>query len=59
MASTREHADKAIDALLTTHGRKYPTAADTLREDHEVVLAFYHFPDAHWQSLPPPDRFNL
>jgi transposase-like protein len=51
MASTRNEAEAAFDAFLTTYADKYPKAAETLSKDRQALLAFYDFPGAHWQSI--------
>jgi putative transposase len=51
MASTREHAGQAFEAVLTTYTSKYPKAAEGLAKDRTAVLAFYDFPAEHWHHI--------
>lgn len=51
MAATRTDAVKAFDLFLETYTAKYPKAADCLRKDRDVLLAFYDFPAEHWGHL--------
>jgi transposase-like protein len=51
MAATRADAESAFDAFVTAYSDKYPKAVDCLQKDRQALLAFYDFPDAHWQSI--------
>ena len=51
MAATRADAVKAFDLFLETYSAKYPKAAECLRKDRDVLLAFYDFPAEHWGHL--------
>jgi putative transposase len=51
LSDTREHAQEAFDLFLRTYQAKYPKAAERLRKDREVLLAFYDFPAEHWIHL--------
>ena len=51
MAATRADAVKAFDLFLDTYSAKYPKAAECLRKDRDVLLAFYDFPAEHWGHL--------
>ena len=50
-ADTQASANKAFECFLVTYESKYPKAADCLARDRDALLAFYHFPAAHWQRL--------
>jgi transposase-like protein len=51
MAATRADAERAFDLFLETYTAKYPKAAECLRKDRTVLLAFYDFPAEHWGHL--------
>ena len=51
MAETREEADKAFDHFLEKYSAKYPEACECLKQDRDVLLAFYDFPAEHWKHL--------
>ena len=51
MAAMRSDAVKAFDLFLETYSSKYPKAAECLRKDRDVLLAFYDFPAEHWGHL--------
>jgi len=51
MAETREAAHKAFDLFVSKYGAKYPKAVASLKEDRDVLLAFYDFPAEHWIHL--------
>lgn len=50
-ADTRAHAGEAFDLFLATYEAKYPQAAECLRKDRDVLLAYYDFPAEHWIHL--------
>ena len=50
-ADTRAHAGAAFDLFLATYEAKYPQAAECLRKDRDVLLAYYDFPAEHWIHL--------
>ncbi len=50
-AQTQADAEKAFDLFIKTYEPKYPKAAICLQKDHEELMAFYHFPAQHWQSI--------
>ncbi len=50
-AETQADAQKAFDLFIKTYEPKYPKAAICLQKDHEELMAFYHFPAQHWQSI--------
>jgi transposase-like protein len=51
MAETRENAEKAFDRFLEKYEAKYPAACQCLKQDRDVLLAFYDFPAEHWKHL--------
>lgn len=51
LAPSRQKAIEAMDDFEAVYGAKYPKAAECLRKDQEVLLAFYDFPAAHWKHL--------
>ena len=51
MAATRADAEKSFELFLETYTPKYPKAAECLRKDRDVLLAFYDFPAEHWGHL--------
>ena len=50
-ADTRAHAGEAFDLFLATYEAKFPQAAECLRKDRDVLLAYYDFPAEHWLHL--------
>jgi len=50
-AETQADAEKAFDLFIKTYEPKYPKAAICLHKDREELMAFYHFPAQHWQSI--------
>ena len=51
MAATREHAQQAFEAFLTTYAPQYPKAAECLAKDKKAVLACYDFPAEHGHHI--------
>ena len=51
MAETRKDAEAAFHVFIDSYGRKYDKAADCLRKDRDMLLAFYDFPAEHWKHL--------
>ncbi len=51
LADTREHANEAFDLFVQTYEAKYSKAVDCLKQDRDVLLAFYDFPAEHWIHL--------
>lgn len=47
MAETRIAAEAAFDAFIESYTLKYEKAAECLRKDRDVLLAFYDFPAEH------------
>jgi transposase-like protein len=50
-AEDRRHALDAARAFEATYEAKFPKAVAKIRDDLEVLLAFYDFPAEHWQHL--------
>jgi transposase-like protein len=56
-----EHRRGALEAATrfeTAYGAKFPKAAAKIRDDLEVLLAFYDFPAEHWQHLRTTNRIE-
>ena len=51
LAPAREDALAAYDRFLGRYQDKYPKACECLRQDRDVMFAFYDFPAAHWVHL--------
>lgn len=51
MASTKQDAEKALEAFLEKYHPKYDAACDILRKDRDVLLTYYDFPAEHWKHL--------
>jgi transposase-like protein len=50
-AEDRRHALDAAAAFEAANGAKFPKAVAKIRDDLEVLMAFYDFPAEHWQHL--------
>jgi putative transposase len=50
-AEDRAHAERAIEALVTDYGAKWPKAVAKVTDDREALLCFYDFPAEHWLHL--------
>ena len=50
-AEDRAHAERAIEALVTDYGAKWPKAVAKVVDDREALLAFFDFPAEHWLHL--------
>jgi transposase-like protein len=50
-AEDRRHALTAVSSFDAAYGAKFPKAVAKIRDDLEVLLAFYDFPAEHWQHL--------
>lgn len=48
MAPTKKNAIEAFDLFVQTYQAKYPSAAECLQKDRDVLLTFYDFPAEHW-----------
>ena len=51
MAPTRADAERAFDQFIALYEPKYSAAAECLKKDRDVLLAFYDFPAEHWIHL--------
>jgi transposase-like protein len=50
-AEDRGHAERAIEALVSDYGAKWPKAAAKITDDQEALLTFFDFPAEHWLHL--------
>jgi putative transposase len=50
-APDREHAERAIEALVSDYGVKWPKAVAKIVDDAEALLCFFDFPAEHWVHL--------
>ena len=50
-APDRDHARRAIEALVRDYGVKWPKAVAKVTDDAEELLCFFDFPAEHWQHL--------
>jgi putative transposase len=50
-APDREHAERAITALVRDYGVKWPKAVAKITDDAEALLCFFDFPAEHWGHL--------
>ncbi len=50
-AATRADAIVAFNGSVDTYAAKYPKAVEKLTKDRDALLAFYDFPDEHWQHV--------
>ena len=50
-AEDRDHAVAAAKAFDAEFRKKWPKAADKLRDDRDRLLTFYDFPAEHWIHL--------
>lgn len=48
LAETKENAMKTFENFLALYDAKFPKACACLREDKDVLFAFYDFPAEHW-----------
>ncbi|SDR46843.1 IS256 family transposase [Pseudovibrio sp. Tun.PSC04-5.I4] len=51
MAPTKAKAEVAFDLFVEQFEGKYPRAVECLLKDQHDLLAFYDFPQRHWQSI--------
>lgn len=51
LSETEADARAAAHAFIRKYRDKYPKAAQCLERDLDALLAYYHYPAAHWQSL--------
>jgi putative transposase len=50
-AEDRTHAERAIQALVSDYGVKWPKAVAKITDDREALLAFFDYPAEHWIHL--------
>ena len=50
-APDRDHARRAIEALVRDYGVKWPKAVAKVTDDADELLAFFDFPAEHWLHL--------
>ena len=50
-AQDRTHAERAIQALVSDYGAKWPKAVAKITDDQEAMLTFFDFPAEHWLHL--------
>jgi transposase-like protein len=50
-AEDRIHAERAIEALVSDYGAKWPKAVAKVVDDAEALLCFFDYPAEHWLHL--------
>jgi Transposase, Mutator family len=50
-AEDRTHAERAIQALVSDYGAKWPKAVAKVVDDTEALLTFFDYPAEHWLHL--------
>ena len=50
-AEDRAHAERAIEALVSDYGAKWPKAVAKVVDDQDALLAFFDDPAEHWVHL--------
>ena len=50
-AEDRTHAERAIEALVSDYGAKWPKAVAQVVDDQEALLEFFDYPAEHWLHL--------
>jgi putative transposase len=50
-AEDRAHAERAIQALVSDYGAKWPKAVAKVVDDQEALLTFFDYPAEHWLHL--------
>jgi putative transposase len=50
-AEDRAHAERAIQALVSDYGAKWPKAVAKVTDDAEALLCFFDYPAEHWLHL--------
>jgi putative transposase len=50
-AEDRAHAERAIEALVSDYGAKWPKAVAKVVDDREALLTFFDYPAEHWLHL--------
>ena len=51
LAEDRAHAERAIEALVSDYGAKWPKAVAKVVDDRDALLAFFDDPAEHWVHL--------
>ena len=51
LAEDRAAAERAIQALVSDYGAKWPKAVAKITDDREALLCFFDFPAEHWLHL--------
>jgi hypothetical protein len=55
-AQDRVHAQRAIGALVSDYGAKWPKAVAKVVDDQEALLTFFDYPAEHWLHLRSTDE---
>ena len=55
-AEDRTHAERAIEALVSDYGAKWPKAVAKVVDDQEALLEFFDYPAEHWLHLRTTDE---
>jgi hypothetical protein len=55
-AEDRAHAERAIEALVSDYGAKWPKAVAKVVDDTEALLTFFDYPAEHWLHLRTTDE---
>jgi putative transposase len=50
-AEDHTHAERAIQALVSDYGAKWPKAVAKVTDDRDALLTFFDFPAEHWLHL--------
>jgi putative transposase len=50
-AEDRTHAERAVEALVSDYGAKWPKAVAKVVDDKEALLGFFDYPAEHWLHL--------
>jgi putative transposase len=50
-AEDRAHAERAIEALVSDYGAKWPKAVAKVVDDRHALLTFFDYPAEHWLHL--------
>jgi putative transposase len=50
-AEDQAHAERAIEALVSDYGARWPKAVAKVVDDTEALLTFFDFPAEHWLHL--------
>src|SRR5436190_51391 len=55
-AEDHAHAERAIEALVSDYGAKWPKAVAKVVDDREALLCFFDYPAEHWLHLRTTDE---